>query len=255
MAGALDLVEDLLSQRRDPVALLSRMVQRQDALLDAAEDLESVELFFQSQRPVFDEAMELLGRTERELDYFSADPETRELFRTLSAILRMPRPYGRIGELPELTGEIRAAYAAHLALKREEVEENLRQCMADVHQLAAEARNAGTLLAQADDYFARKREDAAKASSLTELDAMITQLLHYKDTVCRRMEILAAGSAAPEAEQPGGASRPPRITSVRRYDLCSVKRLQSREDVDRYVEAIREKLYRTLQDCDGVQIN
>lgn len=255
VAGALDLVEDLLSQRRDPVALLSRMVQRQDALLDAAEDLESVELFFQSQRPVFDEAMELLGRTERELDYFSADPETRELFRTLSAILRMPRPYGRIGELPELTGEIRAAYAAHLALKREEVEENLRQCMADVHQLAAEARNAGTLLAQADDYFARKREDAAKASSLTELDAMITQLLHYKDTVCRRMEILAAGSAAPEAEQPGGASRPPRITSVRRYDLCSVKRLQSREDVDRYVEAIREKLYRTLQDCDGVQIN
>lgn len=256
VAGARDLMEDLLSQRRDPVALLTRMVQQQDALLDSAEDLEAVELFFKSQRTVFDEAVRLMERTEREQDYFSADPESRELFRTVSSILRLPRPYGRIGELPALLEKIREAYAARLELKREEVEETLRQCLQDVHQLAAEARDAAALLHQADDYFALKREAAAQAPSLTELDAMITQLLNYKDTVCRRMEILAAGDAAPDGGGgAGGGAHAPRITSVRRYDLCSVKRLQSRADIDSYVEGIREKLYHTLETCDGVQIN
>lgn len=44
-------MQDVLSQRKDNVALLTRMVQRQDDLLDSSEDLEEVEAFFQSQRP------------------------------------------------------------------------------------------------------------------------------------------------------------------------------------------------------------
>ncbi len=43
--------------------------------------------------------------------------------------------------------------------------------MQDVHQLASEARDATTLLHQADDYFVGKREAAKEADSLTELDA------------------------------------------------------------------------------------
>ena len=148
-------------------------------------------------------------------------------------------------------------------MKREEVAENIRQCMQDVHQLASEARDAGALLRQADDYFVTKREAAKTATSLTELDAMITQLLNYKDTICRRMEVMSA-SHQQEAQKPTPAAtakpgtpapKPPKIMTVRRYDLCSVKRLQSKEDIDQYVEAIREKLMKTLESCDGVQIN
>ena len=56
-----------------------------------------------------------------------------------------------------------------------------------------------------------------------------------------------------EAKQPALASK--KIATVRRYDLCSVKRLQSRDDIDAYVEGIRQKLYQTLESCDGVQVN
>ena len=48
---ARSLVADVLSQRKDNVALLSRMVQKQDDLLDSMEDMEDIELFFKSQRP------------------------------------------------------------------------------------------------------------------------------------------------------------------------------------------------------------
>ena len=50
---ARDLMKDILSQRKDNVALLKRMVQRQDDLLDSAEDMEGVEMFFKTQWTVF----------------------------------------------------------------------------------------------------------------------------------------------------------------------------------------------------------
>ena len=256
---ARDLAQDILSKRKDNVALLNRMVQKQDDLLDSAEDTEGVELFFKSQRAVFDEAVKQMNRVSREQDYFATDPDTQEVFRTISAILAMPKPYNRIGELPELIGKVKAAYQALLELKKEEVAETIRQCMQDVHQLAGEARNTEALLQQADHYFAGKRDAAQAALSLTELDAMITQLLNHKDTVCKRMEVMAAPAPEPQAkgcgEEHQPAPAPKKIATVRRYDLCSVKRLQSRDDIDAYVEGIRQKLYQTLESCDGVQVN
>lgn len=259
VTAARDLAQDILSQRKDNVALLNRMVQKQDDLLDSSEDMEGVELFFKSQRTVFDEAVKQMNRISRERDYFATEPDTQEVFRTISAILAMPKPYNRIGELPELIGKVKTAYQSLLDLKKEEVAENIRQCMQDVHQLAGETRDAGALLKQADDYFAAKREAAKEALSLTELDAMITQLLNHKDTVCKRIEVMAAPAPEPQAKESGQAKQPapaPRkIATVRRYDLCSVKRLQSRDDIDAYVEGIRQKLYQTLESCDGVQVN
>ena len=167
----------------------------------------------------------------------------------------MPKPYDKIGDLPELVGKVKAAYTSLLDMKKDEVAENIRQCIQDVHQLASEAHDAGNLLHQADDYFVGKREAAKAATSLTELDAMITQLLNYKDNVCRRMEIMVAPKGGDDDTNPGTLPKQKKITTVRRYDLCSAKRLQSKEDIDKYVEGIREKLYQTLENCDGVQIN
>ena len=263
VTAARDLMNDVLSQRKDNVALLKRMVQRQDDLLDSAEDMEDVEMFFKAQRTVFDEAKKRLAGILKERDYFAADADTLNVISTMSTILAMPKPYSRIGELPELVRKVKTAYDSLLDMKREEVAENIRQCMQDVHQLATEARDDGVLLRQADDYFVGKREAAKTATSLTDLDAMITQLLNHKDTICRRMEVMSA-SRQQEAQKPTPAAtakpgtpapKPPKIITVRRYDLCSVKRLQSKEDIDKYVEAIREKLMKALESCDGVQIN
>ena len=257
---AYDLVSEVLSQRKDNVALLSRMVQKQDDLLDSMEDLEGVEQFFKSQRPVYDEARRQMEKISKERDYFAMDADAQEIFRQISTILALPKPYARIGELPELISKAKAAYNNLLDIKRDEVLENIRQCMKDVHQLASEARgDAAALSHQADNYFVDKRETAKNAVSLTELDAMITQLLNYKDNICRRMEVLAVDNqpsqSGSKASTGSAAAKPKKITSVRRYDLCAVKRLQSKEDIDKYVEGIRQKLMKTLESCDGIQIN
>lgn len=249
---ARDLMRDILDQRRDNVALLDRMVRRQDDLLDSVEDLERVEAFFHSQRPIFDAAAMLMGRLAKEQDYFAADADTTAQLHTITAILMLPTPYDRIGELPERMAAVKKAYDEKLALKRDEVNEAIRQCMADVHKLALEARNADSTLRDADNNFSRKKESAATATSLTDLDAMIKQVGDYSAAVCKR---LAAMSAVPEGTSAAEMPAPKRIVSVRRYDICPVRQLHSRAEIDRYVEEIRSKLYASLKDRDGVQIS
>ena len=145
-----------------------------------------------------------MDRVNKERDYFATDAEALDVFHTIASILSMPKPYDRIGELPELISKVKAAYTGLLDIKKDEVAENIRQCMQDVHQLATEARgDATSLLRQADDYFVGKREAAKAATSLTELDAMITQLLNYKDNVCRRMEIMVAPKGGDDDTNPG----------------------------------------------------
>ena len=263
VTAARDLMQNILSQRKDNVALLTRMVQKQDDLLDSSEDLENIEMFFKSQRPVFDEARKQLERVNKERDYFAADAAALDVFKTISSILSMPKPYGRIGELPELLVTVREKYDTLLDDKRALVAETIRQGMEDVHQLNSEAGEAGeahsarTLLLQADDWFAKKREMLKEAASLTELDAMITQVLNYKDNICRKMEFLTVDSqpTISPSQNIVPISKPKKITTLRRYDLCSVKRLQTQADIDKYVEGIREKLLQALADCDGIQIS
>ena len=245
---AYKLMTNVLSQRKDNIALLTYMVQHQDDLLDSAEDMEDVEMFFKAQRRVYDDAKKCLANIAKEREYFAADADTLKVINEATTILAMPRPYSRIGDLPELIRKIKTAYDGLLTLKREEVLENIRQCMVDIHQLAGEAKNAGEVLRTADGYFEDKRKAATDSATLTELDAMITQILKYSSNTCRYLEKQHDdGSSDTDA-----AAK--KITTLRRYDLCAAKRLQSKEDVDAYVEAIREKLMKTLESCDGVQL-
>lgn len=253
VTSALGLMNDILSQSKDNVALFTHMVERQDDLLDSAEDMEDVEVFFKTQRAVFDSARERYDKINRERDYFSTDSETLGVLKTIAEILAMDKPYKRISELPELVQRAGRAYENQLGLKRDDVAETIRQCMADVHHLSEEARDAGALLRQADDYFVAKREAAQEAKSLTELDAMIMQTLNHKNTICQRLEALIVPATPDKPDDP--VQKPRTIKTVRRLDLCPVKRLQSKEDIDKYVETIREKLMETLESCDAVQIN
>lgn len=96
-------MNDVLSQRKDNVALLKRMVQRQDDLLDSAEDMEGVEMFFKAQRTVFDDAKKRLASIFKERDYFAADADTLNVISTMSTILPCQSPIPVLGSCRSLS--------------------------------------------------------------------------------------------------------------------------------------------------------
>ncbi|MGI1658237.1 MAG: BREX system P-loop protein BrxC [Desulfitobacterium sp.] len=249
---ARDLISDILSQKRDNVALLTRLIARQDDLLDSSEDMEEVETFFKSQRTIFDAARQLELDLQNERDYFVTDADATEKIKEISSILALVKPYDRIKDLSDLMQGVKIAYGTLLSQKKEEVLGIITQCMSDVHTLAGVKAN--DEVRKSDDRFVEYKQKVATATSLTVLDAMITQLLNYKDQVCRRIETFLHETPATYGaggEQP----KPQKIAQIRRYDVFPVKRLTSREDVEQYLEGIRKKLYDTLEANDGIQIN
>lgn len=253
MTSACDLMSDILSQKRDNVALLTRLIAKQDELRDCFEDMEEVETFFKSQRAIFDAARQLHRDLQNERDYFATNTDATEKIGEISSILAMPKPYGRIKDLSDLMQGIKTAYGTLLTQKKEEVHGIITQCMGDVHTLADVGSGVSDEVKKSDDRFTEYKQKVADATSLTVLDAMITQLLNYKDQVCKRIESILHDQPV----TPGGgiSPKPQKIAQVRRYDVFPVKRLASREDVDGYLESIRKKLYDTLEVNDGIQIN
>ena len=53
----------------------------------------------------------------------------------------------------------------------------------------------------------------------------------------------------------GPQTRSEKITRVSRGELCPMKKLQSDEEIEAYVESIRKKLCDALENSDAVQIS
>lgn len=250
--NARDLMAGVLSQKNDNVALLKRLLAKQDDLLDATDDMEEIETFFKSQRTIFDSARVLQKSLQDERDYFVTDADTTSKINEVASILGMAKPYTKIKDLSDLMQSIKTAYSVLLEQKKEEVRGIIILCMGDVHTLAGVGSKAADEVRKADERFSEYKQKVNDATSLTVLDAMITQLQNYKDQVCKWIEsILHEAPPLPGEEKP----KKQKIVQVRRYDVFPVKRLTTKEDVDGYLETIRKKLYDTLEANDGIQIN
>jgi len=252
--NARNLMADILSQQNDNVALLKRLLAKQDDLRDATEDMEEIETFFKSQRAIFDAARAVHTSLLNERDYFVTDPHTSEKISEIGAILGMAKPYARIKDLSGLMQDIKATYGVLLTQKKAEVQSIVQQFRGDVHALAGVGSKADDEVKKSDERFTEYKQKVTDATSLTTLDAMITQLQNYKDQVCQRVESVLHDALA-SYEVGGAKPKHQKIVQVRRYDVFPVKRLTSREEVDGYLELIRKKLYDTLEANDGIQIN
>ncbi len=240
---ARDLMTDILSQKNDNVALLKRLLSKQDDLLDSTEDMEEIESFFKSQRGIFDAARRLQGNLQNERDYFVTDPDTNAKITEISTILGMPKPYGRIKDLSDLMQSIKKAYGVLLERKKEEVLEIVIQCMGDIHTIAGEHTEARSESNKADTRFTEYKKEVADSESLTNLDAMIRRIQVFAENVLKHIHTLLNS---------GGSKN---VVNLRRVDIVSPKHLTTRNEIDDYVEGIRSNLYKALGDNDGIQIN
>ena len=239
-----ELTGDILERRRDNTALLEYMLSRQDDLLDAEEDMEEVNGFFATQADIYENAFLRTEQLRNEREYLSSNREADEAFKAILSILAMERPYSRIKELPQLLTDVNRTYQEILDRRKQEVLEVNRQCMADIHQTAEITRGAGQAAEQADAYFVRKRDEIGESGSIIEIDAKKAQMMEYRDRVLRDMENLSEVSTGVQEK----------ISRVSRGELCPLRKLQSAEDIDAYVEAIRQKLYAAIEENDAVQI-
>ncbi|MCR4615485.1 MAG: BREX system P-loop protein BrxC [Clostridiales bacterium] len=232
------LCNNLLLQKKDNTALLTRMIALEEDFLDLAEDMTDVLSFFKNQRNIFDSASALLRAMDTEKDYLQTEQEANKALAQIRSIINMPKPYKSIADLTNLIQTVRNIYGQLLELKKQEVYSDIQAAMGEIHQAASiEQQN---IVTKSDDAFAAKKRAVSEAAALTQLDAMKIQISNLRQQYMKALVVVVA----------------PNIDTVtaNRSSICYTTKLESEADIDKYVAGIKEKLMAMLDGHDVLHI-
>ena len=232
------LCTDLLSQKKDNTALLTKMVAMEDEFLDLSEDMADVLAFFKNQKTIFDSASALLYTLTAESEYLQAEQEATRALAQVKNILAMQKPYKNIADLPTLMQQVQMVYGQLLDLKKQDVYAEIQGAMGEIHQTAQfDQKN---IVAKADDALGAKKKAAADATTLTQLDAMKIQIASIRQQYIKALMI----PAQPDEK----------VATASRSTLGYSVKLKSEADIDKYVAEIKDKLMELLDGNDVLHI-
>lgn len=232
------LCTDLLSQKKDNTALLTKMVAMEDEFLDLSEDMADVLAFFKNQKTIFDSASALLYTLTAESEYLQAEQEATRALAQIKNILAMQKPYKNISDLPTLMQQVQMVYGQLLDLKKQDVYAEIQGAMGEIHQTAQYDQK--DIVAKADDALGSKKKAAADATTLTQLDAMKIQIASIRQQYIKALMV----PAKPDEK----------VATASRSSLGYSVKLKSEADIDKYVAEIKDKLMELLDGNDVLHI-
>lgn len=261
--SAIALMNDILSQQKDNIALIDRVIQKEDDLDDNKEAIQNVESFFKNQVKVFDDALQFEADLRNDLDYLAKEEANQALGQIRLITVVQPGlkyNYKRIPELNGLMNTVKSAHDKLLETKREELMEIVRQCMAEIHQKDNLDFNVKKIITAADNFFTQKKERIAELNSLALLDGLIPAMWTYKDETCEIIDnaLRPAPPKQPDdrVKETGNHEAPKKvIKAIHRQAVFPAKRLESEAEIDAYVERMRTQLKVLMKNCDGIQLN
>ena len=259
VSQAMQLMADVLSQRKDNIALFDRILKREDTLFDSKDALLNVENFFQNQVRTFDAAARMEEELRNDLDYLSQETEAYEALNKIRLITSVQGGfnYRKIPELNTLMATVKAGHDRLLAAKREELTDIVGQCMAAIHQAAGSNYDARAEVDKADVYFSQKTDQIKSCQVLALLDGLVPPMLQYKDHTCGMLEALLAPPQPAKKEDGDKPVQPKPKKIIKAYQRAIVfpaKSLESEAEIDAYVEQMRQQLKQLLKGCDGIQL-
>ena len=254
---AIELVKDILSQQKDNIALIDRIISKEDDLFDMRNEMQDIEEFFKTRVTLFDSAVQYEEELRNDLDYFEKDSEAYMALNMIRLITMNPSggkfQYSRIPELNELMSKVKEAHDEMLDAKRRDLLEIVRQCMQETHTLAGDNAEARKVSNTADNYFSQKKEQIASYKTLALLEGIAPQLWKYKNDTIERIDAIVNPPMKPPVV---GQDHPKEvIKAIHLQSIFSAKTLRTEAEIDAYIEAACKKMKDCLKGNDGIKLS
>lgn len=256
---SINLVDNILSQKKDNIALIDRIIAEEDKLFDNKEDMEKLKEFFENQVQIFDAAVKMEADLRNDLSYLKNEEEANKALNEIRKIVLVDSEkgavYRQISKLNGLMDTVRKGHGKLLEKKRTEILEIIRQCMEEIHTLAIEIYEAKEISNEADRYFDEQKKRLTELESLQLLDGLIPQMWSYKDDVTKKMHTMRK-PAQPVQEKKDDETPPTKkaIKEVYRQMVFPAATLESSEDIEEYIDRIKKYLSEMINDFDGIEI-
>lgn len=263
-------------QIQSPVEFFQTVSKKQDDLLDFAEDYEPIKAFFAGeQKGIFDKALLYLDKYDDSKTYI-VDVELESVVDTIRTIVKKDKPFADIPKLPELLKQFTDAYSkvldeqlapvlVSISDSRERVfevlntkpykDEKLNGYIDLFHEIengAQSCTNVSVLRGYAD------RAEALKIRLLNEMDKMDQNIaLKKAEEIRKTLEAQAAKTGNIDKEKiEVEVKKEIKVKKTKNVPIKNMTktaswRIESREDVDRYIDELRLKLISEL-DTDTI---
>ena len=249
------VAKDVLSQKKDNVALIDHVLHLENKLYDAQEAVQNVESFFKTQVNLFDSAVRFEQGISNDLDYLKKNSEAISSFDAIRQIITISEDvkydYKKIPDLNGLMSKVKAIHGDMLIEKRKELLSILGNCEADIKTEAEKDAKTKTFYDKAVIHYAEQQQLINKTYCLVLLDGFQTQMWGYRDNALSEIE------AAQKTEVPAAPVTPKptkNYKQVYRQSLLKATRLENNADIDAYVENIRGQLKAFLKGTDGIEL-
>lgn len=263
-------------QIQSPVEFFQTVSKKQDDLLDFAEDYEPIKSFFAGeQKGIFDKALLYLEKYDDSKTYI-VDAELESVVDAIRTIVKKDKPFADIPKLPELLKQFTDAYSkvldeqlapvlASVAESQKRVFEVLNtkeykeskinpynDMFFEIQNGAESCTNVSTLRGYAD------RAEALKIRLLNEMDKMDQDIaLRKAEEIRKALEAQAAKTGSIDKEKiEVEVKKEVKVKKTKNVPIKNMTktaswRIESREDVDRYIDELRLKLISEL-DVDTI---
>lgn len=272
MAG--ETIDSLLKAQSDNIALVKKLIDMKDELYDMRDDIENIEGFFDSQVETFNKATELQQKLRQDKDYLLEEDTVNEALNKirLIVIVNPTKDNYDYTDIPKLNRLMKIVHEGHdrlLNVKKADLNEIVRQCMEEVHSVDDTNSDILNIVRTTDDFYTGRKKDIEKATSLTVLESYIPGLWSKKDDAVKRIQSIeksieeakeqtrkdfGKAELAGHVKEPE-VKKPKHIKKLHRQIIFPGRTLETEEEIDAYVDQIRNNLKIMIKDCDGIDIN
>lgn len=253
-------------QYTTPLEFFQYVSKQRESFYDLAEDYEPVKAFFAGeQKQIFQRALDMLEIYEDSKTYI-VDAELEEIVAQMKTIVRKPVPYGDIPKLPELREKFMNAYTKILDAESAPVLDSIDQDRERVLEVVDTKPYRDSKRERYLAQFSEIRQGAKKCNNVSSLRSFADKADALKIRLLNEMDQLDLAEAKKKAEEERrkqeqevketGAlladrvAEEPVVYKVRKTKNVSMKsmthtaswRLENKEDVDKYLGALRENL-------------
>ncbi len=258
--NAVRLVKEILSQKKDNLALINRVISCKDELYSIKDSLRNVEAFFKNQVNLFDAAVEYVKEISDDSDYIAKDSETNRCLNEIKSIITTPEAgnydYAKIPDLNGLMSKVKEAHSGMLEEKCVYLESIAKECMGAINAAAGDNPQCISVYDEANGFYNSKKQQISEKKKIVQLDSLVQQMWNYKDSALERIDSFTNPSVETNPESGKVKAEPKKlIKSVSRMVMFPGKTLSSDEEIDDYVETVRNNLKKQLKDCDGIKLN
>ena len=245
VSHAKSVYNEILLYKADSSKLLEKIREKENDLIDAQDDIADVVAFFKgTQKGIFDNALNRIAFFQDDISFINENPKAKEAMDNVVEILEMDRPFSKIALLPSYVQTLESIHNDLLEQKKEKALNKIEEVKVELNGYVKDY-NKDILNKYVND-LQNESLFINNAKKIVAVSAEETKVNLIKNNAIS--DLLAAQPAEdddnPEKKEP---------VIVDKSELLDAVTLTSKNDVDKYVENLKAKLYKYVSE-GGIKI-